>query len=136
MTNAVSSLPESVDGVPNICGAEALIEQAMARPGPYYLPESRLAFGQARSAFAIALHMHQPLIPAGGNDPRTARVTGNLQYMMEHPNEGDNHNAPVFAECPAFQAVFHRGFRLKAGTPNGHAAPCATLFAAGLAILV
>jgi hypothetical protein len=35
------------------------------------------------SAFAVALHKHQPLIPAGGPDLRTAAVVGNLQWMLE-----------------------------------------------------
>jgi Glycosyl hydrolase family 57 len=43
--------------------------------------------------------MHQPLIPAGGEDLRTARLIGNLQYMLEHPDIGENHNAPMFRSC-------------------------------------
>jgi hypothetical protein len=43
--------------------------------------------------------MHQPLIPAGGPDLRTAAIVGNLQWMLEHPDVGDNHNAPVFHWC-------------------------------------
>ena len=65
-------IPEYVDGQPNICGWEDLVNQAMSRSEPVYLPESGLDFGRIRSAFSIALHMHQPLIPAGGGDLRTA----------------------------------------------------------------
>jgi hypothetical protein len=43
--------------------------------------------------------MHQPLIPAGGPDLRTAAIVSNLQWMLEHPDVGDNHNAPVFHSC-------------------------------------
>ena len=43
--------------------------------------------------------MHQPLIPAGGDDLRTAALISNLRYMTEHPDIGDNHNAPVFRWC-------------------------------------
>ena len=43
--------------------------------------------------------MHQPLIPAGGPDLGTAEIISNLQYMMEHPGVGDNHNATVFQWC-------------------------------------
>jgi hypothetical protein len=43
--------------------------------------------------------MHQPLIPAGGQDLKTALVISNLKYMMDNPNIGDNHNAPVFYQC-------------------------------------
>ena len=93
------SLSEYVDALPNICGSENLISQAMARKGPFYLPECGIDFGRARSAFAIALHMHQPLIPAGGGDLRTAAVISNLKYMMDNQGVGDNHNAPVFHWC-------------------------------------
>jgi hypothetical protein len=51
------------------------------------------------SAFAVALHMHQPLIPAGGPNLPTAAIVSNLQWMLEHPDLGDNHNAPVFRWC-------------------------------------
>jgi hypothetical protein len=92
-------IPEYVGGLPNICGSEDLVAETMDRTGPFYLPESGVRFDRMESAFAIALHMHQPLIPAGGEDLRTARVIGNLQYMMDHPEIGDNHNAPVFYRC-------------------------------------
>ncbi|HEY3837820.1 MAG TPA: hypothetical protein VGL72_14665 [Bryobacteraceae bacterium] len=84
---------------PNICGSEELISRTMSQPGPYYLNESGIDFGRLRSACAIALHMHQPLIPAGGSDLRTAAVISNLKDMMDHPNIGDNHNATVFHWC-------------------------------------
>ena len=71
----------------------------MARSGPFYLPESGINFGRIRSAFAIALHVHQPLVPAGGGDLHTAAVISNLKYMMDNPGIGDNHNAPVFVWC-------------------------------------
>lgn len=97
----MSGLPEYIDGVPNISGAEAQIEEAIqaGQGKPVYLPESGIDFGRMRSACAIALHMHQPLIPAGGDDLRTAAIISNLQYMMEHQGIGDNHNAPVFHWC-------------------------------------
>jgi hypothetical protein len=60
------------------------------------------------SCFGIALHMHQPMIPAGGNDMRTAKLISNLQYMMEHQNIGDNHNAPVFLNCYTRMSDFIR----------------------------
>ena len=64
-----------------------------------FLAESRVDFSRIRSAAAIALHMHQPLIPAGGAELRTAAIISNLKYMMDNPNIGDNHNAPVFHWC-------------------------------------
>ena len=93
-------LPEYINGVPNICGSEDLVNQAMARAGPIYLPESGIDFGRMRSAFSIALHMHQPLIPAGGSDLGTAAVISNLQYMLDYRHIGDNrYNARYFAWC-------------------------------------
>src|SRR2546428_5317172 len=97
MGNAI--LPEYIDGVPNICGSEEGIAEATASPGPHYPRESGIDFGRIRSAFDIALHMHQPLIPAGGADLRTAAVISNLKYMMDNQGIGDNHNASVFHWC-------------------------------------
>jgi hypothetical protein len=62
---------------------------------PVFSPPTNLAPGKLRSAFACALHMHQPSIPAGPG----GAVISHLQYMYEHPGEGDNHNAGVFAWC-------------------------------------
>ncbi|UCE49533.1 MAG: hypothetical protein JSW47_05195 [Phycisphaerales bacterium] len=90
-----------VDGLPNICGSEELVAEATARKGPFYIDSSPGAtgFGEIDSAFAIALHMHQPLIPAGGNDLKTTEIIGNLEHMLKNPESGDNHNATVFARC-------------------------------------
>ena len=79
-----------------------------ARDRPVFLADSRIDFVRIRSACAIALHMHQPLIPAGGDDLRTAALISNLQYMMEHPGIGDNHNAPVFRMLQAHGRVHSR----------------------------
>lgn len=97
----MSQLPEYVDGLPNICGSEPLVEETLraGRARPVFLPESRVDFGHIRAACAIALHMHQPLIPAGGGDLHTAAIISNLQYMMENQGIGDNYNAPVFHWC-------------------------------------
>lgn len=94
-------LPEYVEGVPNVSGHEAEVAQVMAAGAAKTLFRDRggVDFGHSRAACAIALHMHQPLIPAGGHDLRTATIIGNLQHMMENQGIGDNHNAPVFAWC-------------------------------------
>jgi hypothetical protein len=94
-----ATFPEIIAGLPNISGFEDWIAGAMATPGPYYLPESRLDLAHAKSAVAIALHMHQPLIPAGGGPLHTAKIISNLKDMMNHPGVGDNHNATVFHWC-------------------------------------
>jgi hypothetical protein len=93
------TLPETLGDLPNLCGSEDLIAEAVSRPGPVYLPESGVDFERTKSLFANALHMQQPLIPAGGDDLRTAQLISNLEHMMNHPEVGDNHNAPVFHWC-------------------------------------
>jgi hypothetical protein len=95
----MTKLAESVGGLPNICGAEEQVAAATADKGPVYLSESGIDFGRVKSAFAIALHMHQPLILAGNGDLHSAPVISNLQYMMDNPQVGDNHNASVFRWC-------------------------------------
>ena len=90
-----------VDGLPNICGSEALVEEAIraGRSRPVSEGGGGLRLDSIDSAFAVALHMHQPLIPAGGPDLRTAALISNLKWMMDHQDIGDNHNAPVFLSC-------------------------------------
>jgi Glycosyl hydrolase family 57 len=97
----MGELPEYVDGLPNLCGSERLIDAAVAagRERPVFLDRSSVDIADIDSAFAVALHMHQPLIPAGGPELRTAAIVSNLQWMLEHPDIGDNHNAPVFHWC-------------------------------------
>ncbi|MEE4377176.1 MAG: glycosyl hydrolase family 57 [Candidatus Competibacteraceae bacterium] len=97
----MSELPEYVDGLPNICGAEATIDSALrkAQTQPVFLPDSGIDFKRIKSASAVALHMHQPLIPAGGGDLHSAEIIGNLQHMMHNQGIGDNYNAPAFQWC-------------------------------------
>ena len=95
------ALPEYVDGLPNLCGHEKELDAAIraAAKREVFRPDSPIRFDQIKSASAIALHMHQPLIPAGGGDLRTAEVISNLKHMWDNQGIGDNHNAPVFAWC-------------------------------------
>jgi len=95
----MSNLPEILNGLPNISGSEGRIEEAMRATPPAWRQEGGIDFSRIKSAFACALHMHQPLIPAGGDDLHTAAIISNLRYMMEHPKIGDNHNASVFHWC-------------------------------------
>jgi hypothetical protein len=97
----MGELPEYVDGLPNLCGSEQRIEAAIraGRHRPVFLGHTSVDIAGIDSAFAVALHMHQPLIPAGGPDLPTAAIVSNLQWMLEHPDLGDNHNAPMFHQC-------------------------------------
>ncbi|MDQ3570644.1 MAG: glycosyl hydrolase family 57 [Actinomycetota bacterium] len=97
----MTELSDYVDGLPNVSGREQVVEEAIAagRSEPVFTGEGRVRLEDIDSAFAIALHMHQPLIPAGGPDQRTAPIISNLKAMMDHQDIGDNHNAPVFLWC-------------------------------------
>jgi hypothetical protein len=94
----MGELAEYIDDLPNLCGSEQRIQEAVlaGRARPVFAGRSSVDIAGTDSAFAVALHMHQPLIPAGGPDLRTAAIVSNLQWMLEHPDVGDNHNAPVF----------------------------------------
>ncbi|HEY9750020.1 MAG TPA: glycosyl hydrolase family 57, partial [Allocoleopsis sp.] len=88
-------LPELIDGLPNISGWEAEVRSVVQHDRPIFLPTTNIRLQDVSAAFAIALHMHQPMIPAGPQ----GELISNLQYMFEHPYEGDNHNAGPFAYC-------------------------------------
>ncbi|ASC74196.1 uncharacterized protein XM38_051710 [Halomicronema hongdechloris C2206] len=95
-------LPDLIEGLPVLWGWEAEIAAATSTDGPVFLPRTNLDLSQLSAGFAIALHMHQPTIPAGVQ----GELINNLQYMFEHPYEGDNHNAGPFAYCYARMGDF------------------------------
>jgi hypothetical protein len=92
-------MPEIVDGLPNFCGHEAEVEAVTASSEPIFLPRTDLRLERLQSAFAVALHMQQPLIPAGSPDLRHAETISNLDLMMRSGNSGDAYNARIFADC-------------------------------------
>lgn len=112
----MEEIPEFLDGLPNLSGSEELIRRVRAeardsrdsRDSRASLESHEpLDLERIDAAFAIALHMHQPLRPADG--PLTeAPLVGNLAWMMDHQDVGDNHNAPVFAWCYRRMAGFVR----------------------------
>ena len=79
---------------PPISGREQDVAALMLKPRQAW-STSAIKFEQLRSGFACALHMHQPTVPAGAGNT----LISHLQYMLDHPNEGDNHNAEPFAHC-------------------------------------
>lgn len=101
----MNDLPEAINGLPNLCGWEEARAEATrrGRDRSVFLHESGIDFGRARGSCAIALHMHQPIIPAGGPgrgaDAAREPLIGNLQYMLESPFEEDRHNAGVYRWC-------------------------------------
>ncbi len=95
-------LSELIDGLPNISGWEKDVLSVVQNNEPVFLPTTNIRLEEVTSAFAIALHMQQPIIPAG----KEGELISNLQYMFEHPHEGDNHNAGSFAYCYSRMADF------------------------------
>src|SRR5271154_2756224 len=89
-------IPEMIDGLPNISGAEAQVEEVTRVRSPVYLSETNLRLDGLRAVCAVALHMHQPRIPAEGGDLRRAGIISNLDHMRR---SGDEYNANVFADC-------------------------------------
>jgi hypothetical protein len=81
--------------LPPIAGREAAILALMQSDTPVLLPPTTRKLEEFDSSFACALHMHQPTIPAGAD----GELISHLQSMLEHPGEGDNHNAEPFAQC-------------------------------------
>ncbi|NER48097.1 MAG: glycosyl hydrolase family 57 [Symploca sp. SIO1A3] len=90
-----SALQEITSRLPDISGREAEIALVVNHNEPVFLPKTNLRVENMTAGFACALHMHQPTIPAGAN----GELISNLQYMFEHSDEGDNHNAGPFAWC-------------------------------------
>ena len=70
-------LAEYVDGLPNLCGQEPLISEAITAGRKYPVFPHDADVERAASTFAIALHMHQPLIPAAAATctPRRSSAT-------------------------------------------------------------
>ncbi len=94
------------DSLLSISGKEKNVSKASRTKKELYASCSNIDFDRVQSAFGIALHMHQPTIPASSDDLRNARLISNLQYMLEHQNIGDNHNATVFLWCYSRTADF------------------------------
>ena len=95
--------------MPDICGAGKNAAASSRRlKKESYAKYSDVDFDRVNSSFGIALHMHQPTIPAATDNLRTAGLISNLQYMMEHQSIGDNHNAPVFLWCYSRMSDFIR----------------------------
>jgi hypothetical protein len=101
------SIPEVIQGIPNISGWEADVEQATKRRDPAFLGHTPMNLDRIQSAFAIALHNHQPLVLEDG-DLRNAPMIGNLQYMMERKHIHGCHDAPAYAWCYTRIADFIR----------------------------
>ncbi|MEM9483559.1 MAG: glycosyl hydrolase family 57 [Cyanobacteria bacterium P01_F01_bin.116] len=101
--SAVVSPPATYDkDLPTLCGWESSLKEISHLKQPVFLDRSNLSLESLSAGFAIALHMHQPTVPAGPE----GRLISHLQYMFEHHYEGDNHNAGPFAYCYARMGDF------------------------------
>jgi hypothetical protein len=89
---------EQYDELPNVCGSEEEIASAM-RQTQAFLPDSGIDWDRVQSAYAIGLHMHQPMILNPDQPLSCAEEISNLQSMMNHPDTGENHNARIFHGC-------------------------------------
>lgn len=103
---------------PDIFAGEEKLKKATRHQENLYSSVTNINIDKVRSCFGMALHMHQPVIPAQGNDIRTAGLIGNLQYMIEHQDAGDNHNAPVFLRCYTRMSDFIRELVAGGGNPR------------------
>ena len=109
----MAELPEYVGDPPNLSGSEEVVAEAVRAGRERLVYDGRhVRLGDIDSAFAVGLHMHQPLIPAGGGDPRAAAVVSNLRFMMDHPEVPDAHNAPVFLWCYRRMGEFFQKYDL------------------------
>src|ERR1035441_8396321 len=86
-----------IDNLPDIYAQDN--EFSATKKERLYSTCSNVDFNKVRASFGIALHMHQPTIPAGGGDLGIAALVSNLQNMFENQGIGDNHNAGVFYDC-------------------------------------
>lgn len=111
-------MQEIIDGLPNIFISEDTLRDHTANDTPCYLPGSNIAFEKTNASFGIALHMHQPTIPASSPDIEKAALICNLQHMMEHQDSGDNHNAPVFLWCYSRMSDFVRELETQGKNPR------------------
>jgi hypothetical protein len=102
-----TNIPEVIEGLPNISGWEDEVHRVTSKQRPIYPGRTPLRLEKMQSGFALALHMHQPLMIQDG-DLGTAPIIGNLQYMMERQHVHDMHDAPVFAQCYSRIADFIR----------------------------
>jgi len=101
------TIPETIEGLPNLSGWDAELRESTARRGPVTAGRSPFRANEVASAFGIALHMHQPLIIDEG-DLRSARIVGNLEFMMQRAHVHGFHDAPAYLSCYSRIADFIR----------------------------
>ncbi len=96
------------NNLPQICGTQQQFKKLLPEKKDVYTGISNIKFDQAQSTFGIALHMHQPTIPASSDNIREAECISNLKHMIDNQQIHDNHNAPVFLWCYSRMSDFVR----------------------------
>ncbi len=97
-TSSAGVIPEHAEDRPTICGHEATIRDAIAHRPPATSGAIGADFDRIAGGFAVALHMHQPMIPDRG-DMQTATLISNLRHMLDDPAEGTSRKASKFIDC-------------------------------------
>ncbi|HEX7897816.1 MAG TPA: glycosyl hydrolase family 57 [Planctomycetota bacterium] len=101
-------ITDVIEGIPNLSGWEKEVRDTVGSArSPVFAGRTPMKLERINAAFAIALHMHQPLILNDG-DPGTAPLVGNLQYMMDRQHIHGCHDAPVYLSCYSRIADFVR----------------------------
>ncbi|MFC1577188.1 glycosyl hydrolase family 57 [Candidatus Omnitrophota bacterium] len=113
-----SNVSDIIGELPEICAGAPNKEKSPDRGKDKYSYGTNIRPEKVRSAFGIALHMHQPTIPAATDDLQSAALISNLQHMMEHQHIGDNHNAPVFLRCYSRISDFIRELAAEGKNPR------------------
>lgn len=111
-------MPDLTDDFPVICGSEADVAKLLPEREKIFISKSTIDFANVQSCFGVALHMRQPTILDVSDRLHTDSLISNLQYMLEHPDIGDNHNAPVYLHCYSRISDIIKDLALKGGTPN------------------
>ena len=110
----VIAVPSGSDSEGQYTGEEARAHEAELHSR--HNPRSQILFSGAGACCAIALHMHQPMIPAGeGHGLTDAKIISNLQFMLERGSDGDRYNASVYRDCyqrlgDILPTLFEQGF--------------------------
>ena len=70
-----------------------------SRPREVFHPGNDIDLAALKSVCLVALHMHQPLILAGGGDLKDAPLISNLAAMQQSDSSEGRYNAEIFREC-------------------------------------
>ena len=111
-------MPEILNNFPAISPDQEKLKKSRLKSDNSYAKYSNIDIDKVSASFGIALHMHQPTIPAGSDDLTKAALISNLEYMLGHPDVGDNHNAPVFLNCYQRMSDFIQEFVAKGKNPR------------------